>query len=277
MLIAVEQNAPLKFYDTTKQLWQDCGQNIPVNEVCRAVVCSGSYIFVGGMKTVYQYNIDSKTWHPLPSMGNTKNGRYQLLVLGDYLYAIGPQPERYSFREKSWQPIADIVPNENALDNSCAAAVIDGNIFTVGSRKPNENALVHCYDPSRNQWEQKASSLKNRINGCAFVCNGKLRITGGKTKKEEGWLYWLPLETTESYCKETDSWSLTEPKCTAPGDLSFAFEVDDKIFFRLNNFVFDSGIRVSPDQAYPVKFDKWSLNVADLDSDSLITCTHTYP
>ena len=275
MLIAVKYEAPLKFYDTTKQQWKEFGENIPVNEACRAVVCSCSYIYVGGMKTVYRYNIDSNIWDQLPSMGNTKNGRYQLLVLGDYLYAIGPQPERYSFREKSWQAIADIVPTENALDNSCAAAVIDGNIFTVGSRTPNENALVHCYDPSRNQWEQKASSLKNRINGCTFQCNGKLRITGGKTKKEEGW---VPLETTESYCKETDSWSLTEPKCTAPEDLSFAFEVDDMIFFRLNNFVLDSGIRVSPDQAlYPVKFEEWSSNVAALDSDSLITCTHTHP
>ena len=262
---------PLNFYDTTKQQWKEFGEKIPVNEPCQAVVCSGSYIYVGGMQTVYRYNIDSNTWDQLPSMVNNKKGKYQLLVLGDYLYAIGPRPERYSFREKSWQPIADIMSTWSVLGNEESVAVMTDTIYAVGSGRYNRYALVHCFNPSKNQWEQKATSLSCRINGCAFVCNDKLIVAGGQTSSIQGrYIVWSPLEAVESYCRETDSWSQIEQKRIAPQDSSFACEADNKIFFKLNNFVFDSGIRVSPDQVYPVKLDEWR-NIAAFELGAVIT------
>ena len=56
-----------------------------------------------------------------------------------------------------------------------------------------------------------------------------------------------------------------------PSDLTFAFEAENTIFLKLRNFIFDTGIRVSPDNLFPVNLDEWRNVTASVDSSSVIT------
>ena len=205
MLIAVEQNALLTFYDMNTKIWQTFGETVPINEPCRAVTSFGINIYVGGDRTVYRCSIDSDTWDVFPAMRISKGGRYQLIVLGEYLYAIGNNPERYSFREKTWQQIA------SATNRDYTAAVLDGCIYAVGQT----NTLL--FDESRNQWIQKSNNLSDRRSCCRFGYKGKLVIKGGQFLENR---VLNNSKTVEVYCNETDRWSEVLQK---PGLLEFAF------------------------------------------------------
>ena len=98
---------------------------------------------------MYRYSIDSNTWDELPYMSNCKEGMYQLIVLGEHFYAISVCPERYSFREKSWQKIAsDIKYTQTATQVKDIPQVKD-ILCVVGEAK------TLFFDESKNQWVEK--------------------------------------------------------------------------------------------------------------------------
>ena len=245
----------------TKKMWQEFGETIPINEPCLAVTSFGNYIYVGsGNQTVFRYSIDSNTWDKLPTMRHLHRKRhvYQLIVLGEYLYAIGNHPERYSFREKTWQRIA----SEGTIKRP-AAAVLNGCIYAL------DDSLTHVYDASKNLWVEKANNLCCRRSGCAFVYNGKLIIAGGTIENMYHGEYCA--RTVEVYCEESDRWSEVAQTHVDPDDATFAFEAKNTIFLKLENLVFDTGIRVSPDDPFPVNLDGWRNLAASVDDDSVIT------
>ena len=245
----------------TKKMWQEFGETIPINEPCLAVTSFGNYIYVGsGNQTVFRYSIDSNTWDKLPKMRHLYRKRhvYQLIVLGEYLYAIGNHPERYSFREKTWQRIAA----EGTIKRP-AAAVLNGCIYAL------DDSLTHVYDASKNLWVKKANNLCCRRSGCAFVYNGKLIIAGGTI--ENMYHGEVCARTVEVYCEESDRWSEVAQTHVDPDDATFAFEAENTIFLKLENLVFDTGIRVSPDDPFPVNLDGWRNLAASVGDDSVIT------
>ena len=260
-MISFKEKAKLRFYSTTERKWQEFGEIVPINVKCRAVVSNGNYIYVGNMNTVHRYNIDSDTWDKLPTMRNDKWGRYQLLVLGDYLYAMSAEPERYSFREKAWQPIAAVSSTD------LTAAILGGKIYAVASCRKITPSLLYFFDLSKNQWIRKLPTLSARPCGTVFVCNNKLILTGGKVHNGS---CFTDINTVEVYDEASDSWSEVEQTHIAQKDTSFAFEAEGVIFFKLNNFAFDSGIRVSPEDPYVVNLDKWKT-LAAFEKGSLIT------
>ena len=281
MLVAIRRQATLKFYDVKKKAWQEFGGNIPVDELCGAVTSFGNYIYVGGYQAVYRYSIDSNTWDKLPAMRNSKGGRYQLIVLGEYLYAIGNYPERYSFREKSWQRIA----NSKTTSSTSASAVLNSCIYAVN------DSLTQVFDASKNRWVEKKNNLCCRSSGYAFVYNDKLIIAGGtiiaqleqeiavsggisrlrSRLRNETTNVKTNVKTVEVYCEKNDRWSEVTQTHIDPDDDTFAFEAENTIFLKLQNLVFDTGIRVSPDDPFPVNLDEWRNVTASVGSGSLIT------
>ena len=80
-------------------------------------------------------------------------------------------------------------------------------------------------------------------------------------------------ETVEVYRIETNRWSKVLQRPSLPG---FAFEAENTVFVKIKNLVFDTGIRVSPDEMYPVNLDEWR-SVTELRFGSLVTCTSVNP
>ena len=47
------------------------------------------------------------------------------------------------------------------------------------SRWVDKPAVVHCFDPAKNEWEQKASTCQPHFGSSLFVVNSKLYVAGG--------------------------------------------------------------------------------------------------
>ena len=117
----------------------------------------------------------------------------------------GNNPERYSFREKTWQRISAEESSEKS-----AAAVLNGCIYAV------DDSLTQVFDPSKNLWVKKTSNLCRRRSGYAFVFNGKLIIAGGtiitpqKLQGKYGITHMTNVttnvKTVEVYCEKNDRW-----------------------------------------------------------------------
>ena len=262
---------PLKYYDVTKKVWLEYGQDIPIKEKCYSVVSSGNFVFIGSGQKVYRYSIDNNSWDALPPMltgAYYVQYNYNLFVLGEYLYAFGETvAKRYSFVEKTWQECAQVGNSEWAW------AVLDECIYAVGYSQ------TRMFDESKNKWIKKSANLRNRVSCYAFGYKGKLVIVGGKVQRQEQVKDDFSIKfnrtvhektsTVEAYCKESNRWSEVTQKHPLPSPFS-GVVVDNTVFIKLNNFVFDSGIKVSPEVLYSPNLNKWT-NVTAVGDTALIT------
>ena len=57
--------------------------------------------------------------------------------------------------------------------------------------------------------------------------------------------------SVELYDKRKDTWSVVEQKRIPPNNLG-AFEIERRVYFLINNFPIDSGIRIPPE-----KIENW--------------------
>ena len=58
------------------------------------------------------------------------------------------------------------------------------------------------------------------------------------------------------YDENNNTWSVVGQPHIPPNNLG-AVEIEQKVFFILNNFPIDSGIRISPGEVYLVPLDEW--------------------
>ena len=56
--------------------------------------------------------------------------------------------------------------------------------------------------------------------------------------------------------KENNKWSVVDQKHIPENNLG-AVEVDGRVYFIINKFPIDSGIRIPPGEVYPVSLHKW--------------------
>ena len=119
-----------------------------------------------------------------------------------------------------------------------------------------QNAVLLCFDPAKNMWEEKASTCHPHFGSSLFVVNGKLYVAGGKVHvNSEGSLYGDPAPV-EVYDEENNKWSVVDQKHIPENNLG-AVEVDGRVYFIINKFPIDSGIRIPPGEVYPVSLHKW--------------------
>ena len=86
--------------------------------------------------------------------------------------------------------------------------------------------------------------------------NGKLYVAGGKVyPNSDGSVYGNPAPV-ELYDEENNKWSVVDQKHIPENNLG-AVEVDGRVYFIINKFPIDSGIRIPPGEVYPVSLHKW--------------------
>ena len=73
----------------------------------------------------------------------------------------------------------------------------------------------------------------------------------------------------ELYDKRKDTWSVVEQKHIPHNGLR-AFEIERRVYFLINNFPIDSGIRIPPEENYPVHLGEWE-NLAKV-SENAVLC-----
>ena len=256
---------------------------------CFCVELIGNYLYVsakrGGDFVIYCYHIVSNTWETLPPFFASANQIDCLCCLEDHIYAIYNTVAlcRYSVTTKQWQHVSKSSAVCNLSKAYCrkAAVVFRSCIYVLyGQRvryithdfKPywqNKVAVLHRFDPKRNVWEQRASTTESHFEFSLFVVNKRLCVAGGKcTTNEYNNKPGGKTASVEVYDEQNNNWSVVQQTHIPPNNLG-AVEVDRRVYFIINSFPVDSGIRIPPGEVYPVCLDEWA-NLGTIQANSTL-------
>ena len=246
----------------------------------------GNYLYVA-VKTqlfrssgvIYRYHVANNTWESLPPFQSSSMGYGRMInclcYVNEYLYAISNTdlPQRYSLAQNQWQSGSKLpfLKKSNNQDKLCnvAAVVMKSKIYVLhecyreeDQRLTAQTAVSHCFDPEKNEWKQKASTSSPHFGSTLFVDHNKLYVAGGKIScwKDSRTGKITPCEDpapVEVYDEETNQWFVVDQTHIPPNNLG-AVEVEGKVYFIINKFPVDSGIRILPGEVYHISLHEWS-------------------
>ena len=284
------------YFDVENKLWKPLPSVAQLDEKTGNFLCAeynGNYLYVaaqhheGAGNFVYRYHIVNNSWVKLPQL--TYNHRVNCLCsVDDYIYAISESnpPQRYSLTDNIWQAgdrlnfikTNNSYPAEEML-YTVAATVMNSKIYVLHGYQKNESrdrwnthwvdkpAVVHCFDPTRNEWERKASTCHLHFESSLFVVNNRLCVAGGRTTSVN---YVGSAAPVEVYDKANDIWSVVEQKHIPPNNLG-AVELEGRVYFIINKFPIDSGIRIPLGELYDVHLKDWE-KLAEVIGTGAVLC-----
>ena len=162
------------------------------------------------------------------------------------------------------------------LEVACAtsAVAIEASLPEVGSTSLafassntsqvwlDKAAVLHCFNPKTNKWKQQSSTCRPHHDSCLFVVNNRLYVAGGSGSS----LY--PSASVEVYDEENNLWSVVEQKHIPPNNLG-AVEIERRVYFMVNKFPVDVGIRIPPGEVYQICLNDWK-NLAQINKDAVL-------
>jgi len=271
------------YFDVEAKTWKTLASTTPAIEAtyCYCAASAGNNLYVAGFcggEYVFRYDAESNLWEKQPRPCVEINN---LCILDDYMYGISSNcnevPQRHSFAKCHWQTFAKVGIRNNHPNLFCnsGATVLNSkvyvlygyNFFFSGSWRM-QNAELHCFDPVKNEWEKKATTCKPHFGSCLFVVNNRLYVAGGYDSIAPNGTLQGNSALVKAYDEEQNTWSVVEQKHIPPNKLN-AVEMEGKIFFIINKFPVDSGIRISPGELYPVHLGEWE-NLAKIGKTAVL-------
>ena len=284
--MAITPQAQMQYFDFEIKEWKPlpamaklAGANA---SFCAEYV--GNRLYVAGKKgdysVTYRYDTANNIWKTLPPILGCEHKIDSLCSIDDYIYAIreSQPPHRFNLKTNQWQCISsfntgEVCPNTfcckaSVVYNSClfvlhgARNLVSDNSYGVliYGEKP---AVVCCFDPELNQWKARASANCAHFGSSLFVVNGRLCIAGGS-----GSFTHNSVAPVEIYDKQNNRWSHVKQSHIPNNNLG-AVEVEGRVYFIINNFPIDSGIRIPPGEKYPVPLDEWE-NLRKVDNNAVL-------
>ena len=262
------------------------GQVFEGTQACYCAVHVGNCLYVAARNksyqyVIYRYDIVNNSWETLPPFLGSKHQVNCLCAVDDCIFAFSESnlPQRYSLLNNNWQSGANLSfyntsdSNKDKLQN-VAAVVFKSKIYVIHGYTRSENegycgcrvdmaAVVHCFDPAKNKWEQKTSTWYPHFGSSLFVVNNSLCVAEGKMSTRNN-----NPAPVEVYSEENNAWSVLEQKHIPPNNLG-AVEIEGRVYFIVNKFPIDSGIRIPPEETYNVSLNEWE-NVAKVKSDAVL-------
>ena len=259
---------------------------------CFSAEMVGNYLYVAAQgrfgNFVYRYHIDNTGvfggfWETLPPLLCSSWKINCLCSVDDFIYVIRQFMliDRCSLERKHWQSGAHLDFRSDGKGRFCTieAAGFKSKIFVIQGYKRNVHyfeppkwvnkpAVVHCFDPEKNEWEQKASTCHPHFGSSLFVVNNKLCVAGGNTSCDDSGDpcgYPAPVEV---YNEENNTWSVLKQKRIPRNNLG-AVEIEGRVYFIINKFPIDSGIRIPPEEMYQVSVEEWN-NLAKVSSEAVL-------
>ena len=271
------------YFDFEAKLWKPLPSVAQSDENTSSCFCAeriGNYLFVAKQRPnegnfIHRYDVVNNSWVKLPKYGNNHVANCLCSVAG-YLYAINESnpPQRYSLTNNSWQggEGLKVVENEEKL-RTVSATVINSKIYVIHGYQIKESegrmyswvnkpAVVHFFDPKYNVWTKLASTCDPRLGSSLFVVNNRLCVAGGKIGD------YGPLAPVEVYDEGTNTWSVVPQKHIPPNNLG-AVEIEGRVYFIINKFPVDSGIRIPPEEMYKVDLSGWG-DVAKVNCEAIL-------
>ena len=290
------EDALAQYFDVDTKLWKplaSVAQLGEITDVCYSAELIGNNLYVvtevqqqqGCFKyVVYRYHILNNTWEKLPKLKIREDSPPKICAcsVSEYLYVITQSnpPQRYDLSNNVWQAGEKLnFPQHEGIFHSVAATVMNCKIYVIHGCKDREKvdkpAVVHCFDPEKNEWERKASTCHPHFGSSIFVVNNSLCVAGGSNSSMGfPFMSYLAVElggrpSVELYDKREDTWSVVEQKRIPHNNLG-AFEIERRVYFLIKNFPIDSGIRIPPEEKYPVHLGEWE-NLAKV-SENAVLC-----
>ena len=271
------------FFDFEAKLWKPLPSVAQPDEKTTASLCTeriGNYLFVAQRRQekvnfIHRYDVVNNSWVELPKYGNNHEVNC-LCSVGDYLYAISESnpPQRYSLTNNSWQGGEGLkVEGNKEKLSTVSATVMNSKIYVIHGYQiakseginpswVNQPAVVHCFDPEYNVWTKLASTFHPHFKSSLFVVNNRLCVAGGNIAD---YGYRAPVEV---YDEGTNTWSVVPQKHIPPNNLG-AVEIEGRVYFIINKFPVDSGIRIPPEERYQVDLSGWD-DVAKVRSGAVL-------
>ena len=227
-----------KYLDVETKSWKPLPSMAKLNDATECigaeVVSNNLYVAARGDDSVdmYCYNTIRNVWETLPCCPcDFVSQVICMCSFNEYIYVFGDRSEpplRYSLSQNVWQSASEL-PFFKKLDHSeklfsVTAVSINSKIYVLHgyysekydlfqngiSAKP---AVVHCFDPQKNEWEKKASTLSPHFESSLFVDNNKLYVAGGKVsvyKSNRGVYTSDETAPVEVYDEENNSWCVVQ-------------------------------------------------------------------
>ena len=275
----------MQFFDVQTKTWKSLPSMAKLSQAtaCFCAEYVGNYMYVAAKRennfVNYRYHTVKNTWEILPSFAGLAKQISCFCSVVDHLYAIyqSQTPYRYHISTNQWQCVAKSSVQSNQSQGSfCnkAAVVYKSHVYVLHGRVTQhyqpfdgfefrgwywepKTADVFCLDPTRNVWEQKASTSTNHFGSSLLVVNNKLYVAGGKcTINRDTAQPCGGTGSVEVYDETNNTWSVVDQPHIPSNNLG-AIEVEERVYFIINSFPLDSGIRIPPGEVYPVSLDEW--------------------
>lgn len=256
----------MQYFDVGSKTWKSLISLAPATEF-QQYYCAesvGRKMFVSTGYCVCSYDMERNVWE---KHTHSRLKIENLCTVGDYMYAVcdvKDVPLRYSFSEQEWQTFSKSNVKwdwnnpyyiSGAAGHHSKLYVLYGRSSRSGRSWVMHKAVLHCFDPSRNVWEEKASTCHPHFGSTLFVVNNRIHVAGGCQSVDGSTPCGHPAPV-EVYDQQNNKWSVVEQKHIPPNNLG-AVEIESKIYFIINKFPVDSGIRIPPGELYPVSLEKW--------------------
>ena len=278
-MVRGNEDALAQHFDVDTKLWKPLASVARLGEKtdeCQSAELIGNSLFVvTEVKrqqecheyVVYRYHILNNRWEKLPKLNVREHKdkfcsppKICLCSVSEYLFVITQSnpPQRYDLSNNVWQAGEKLnFPQHEGIFHSVVATVMNSKIYVIHGCKDREKvdkpAVFHCFDPEKNEWERKASTCHPHFGASIFVVNNRLCVAGGSNSSRY-FSGWCP--PVELYDKRKDTWSVVE-QIHIPHNNLGAFEIERRVYFVINNFPIDSGIRIPPEEKYPVHLGEW--------------------
>ncbi|XP_068740718.1 kelch-like protein 12 [Montipora capricornis] len=270
-LVAILPQTQMECFDVESKSWKPLASHAQATKVrgCYCAEVVGSQLFVAGCYGVFHcYDMEGNVWKEKKTGLHAKSYCRALCTVGDYIYLITLQhtPQRYCLSEDEWQQYSGN-PSFSANHHKYSGATVHRSkvyvLYGTRSGPVNGNWVMHSanlcsFDPVNNEWEAKSSTCQPHFESSLFVVNGKMYVAGGCSSFD----YDLDRPRgdpapVEVYDEQKNTWSIVEQKRIPSNNLN-AVEIEGRVYFIINKFPFDSGIRIPPSgQVYPVCLDAW--------------------
>ena len=164
----------------------------------------------------------------------------------------GERMQYFDVETKTWKTLPVASPSIRAIRCFCAVSVCDKLMVTA------QDSLGYCiyrYDTEanvwENEWEVKATTSSPQLGSILIVVKSKLYVAGGKEVSLyfDGRVCGNKPASAEMYNEETNTWSVVKKKFIPDNNLN-AIEVEGRVYFIINKFPIDSGIRTTDRRLY---------------------------
>ena len=264
--------------------------------ICAEVV--GNYLYVAVEERVshimYRYDTVRNVWEKLPPFQNNYFSVGCMSSVNENIYVISNPGllQRYSLAQNDWRSGSELPFLNNTDDQKeqlvfVTAVSMRSKIYVLhGCYKEGRDnrgrrlfdpkpAVVRCFDPLRNVWRKKASTCHPHFNSRLFVAKNNLYVAGGSATSISNGSQ-LNGRTSrgdapvEVYNEGINSWRVVEQNRIPSNTLGAVELLGGEVYFIINKFPIDSGIRIPPNEVYKISLREWENSLERIDRTAVL-------